>query len=132
MNLNQVTVPSRDIDQSKAFYQGIGLILIVNSPHYLRFECPQGNSTFSVSFNESIAIANNQGVTVYFEFAEGELDNKVKQLREAGYKFDSLPQDQRYLWREASLTDPAGNRLILYHAGSNRKSPPWRVDTSDS
>jgi len=32
-----------------------------------------------------------------------------------------------WLWREARLEDPAGNVVCLYHAGSNRLDPPWRV-----
>jgi catechol 2,3-dioxygenase-like lactoylglutathione lyase family enzyme len=42
MRLNQVTVPARDIEQSVAFYQTLGLRLIVKSPHYARFELPDG------------------------------------------------------------------------------------------
>ena len=41
--------------------------------------------------------------------------------------FDSGPEDQTWLWREAWLRDPDGNRLCLYHAGNNRRFPPWRV-----
>lgn len=128
MNLNQVTMCTHDIEKSKAFYQGMGFILIVDTPHYLRFECPEGDSTFSLSLVDSIDNANSKGVTVYFEFAEGELDTKVDELRQVGYQFDKLPQDERYLWREACLRDPSGNRLILFHAGVNRKNPPWRVN----
>ncbi|MEO1522796.1 MAG: hypothetical protein AAFU78_18740 [Cyanobacteria bacterium J06633_2] len=42
-------------------------------------------------------------------------------------EFDSEPTDQPWLWREAHLRDPDGNRLILYHAGEYRKNPPWRL-----
>jgi hydroxymethylpyrimidine/phosphomethylpyrimidine kinase len=35
--------------------------------------------------------------------------------------------DQRWLWREAYLRDPAGNVLCIYHAGTNRRFPPWRI-----
>lgn len=42
--------------------------------------------------------------------------------------FDQMPQDQRYLWREAKLRDPAGNRIVLFWGGDNRKHPPWRVE----
>ncbi|PWW40326.1 glyoxalase/bleomycin resistance protein/dioxygenase superfamily protein [Idiomarina loihiensis] len=127
MNLNQVTMPSHDIDAAKAFYQGMGFILIVDTPHYLRFECPIGDATFSVSRVDSLAAADSRGVVVYFEFGEGELDEKAAELSAAGYEFEHMPQDKRYLWREAVLTDPSGNKLILYFAGVNRKSPPWRV-----
>jgi len=45
--------------------------------------------------------------------------------------FDSAPTDQRWLWREARLGDPDGNRLCLYWAGKNRVDPPWRVGQGD-
>jgi catechol 2,3-dioxygenase-like lactoylglutathione lyase family enzyme len=49
MNLNQVTVPSLDLTKSIPFYKKLGLKLIVEAlPHYARFECPNGNSTFSI------------------------------------------------------------------------------------
>ena len=34
---------------------------------------------------------------------------------------------QRWLWKEASLNDPDGNKIIIYEAGKNRKNPPWRI-----
>ena len=49
MNLNQITVPSLDLTKSIPFYKKLGLKLIVESlPHYARFECPNGESTFSI------------------------------------------------------------------------------------
>jgi hypothetical protein len=53
---------------------------------------------------------------------------RVAELQERGIHFDEPPSDRRWLWREARLKDPAGNQLILYYAGVNRKNPPWRVD----
>ena len=35
--------------------------------------------------------------------------------------------DQRWLWREAYLRDPAGNVICIFHGGENRRNPPWRV-----
>ena len=40
MNLNQVTVEVSDIPRARAFYQRLGLELIVSSDHYARFLCP--------------------------------------------------------------------------------------------
>lgn len=125
MNLNQVTVASTDIAASKSFYTLLGLNLIVDAGHYLRFECPQGESTFSVQLSEGSI--DETKTKVYFETAE--LDKEVNRLVELGIKFDLLPKDQPWLWREAHLKDPAGNPLILYFAGSNRKSPPWKVNS---
>lgn len=48
MRLNQVMVSARDLDASVAFYRTLGLRLIVRSEDYARFECPDGESTFSL------------------------------------------------------------------------------------
>lgn len=126
MNLNQVTIPSHDLAASVRFYQAIGLRLIVDSvPRYARFECPVGDSTFSVHHVDG-AIAG-EGVSVYFECED--LDERVSELLGRGIVFDLEPTDQRWLWREAHLRDPDGNRVILYRAGANRKYPPWRLES---
>jgi hydroxymethylpyrimidine/phosphomethylpyrimidine kinase len=36
-----------------------------------------------------------------------------------------------WLWREARLRDPSGNEICLYHAGANRRFPPWRIKDQD-
>jgi len=124
MRLNQVTVPARDVERSIAFYQALGLRLIVQSPHYARFELPDGESTFSVHLTGDAAGAAN-GASVYFECDD--LDARVAALKAKGIVFDAEPTDQSWLWREAWLSDPAGVRLCLYKAGENRRYPPWRV-----
>jgi len=123
LNLNQVTVPALDIEASIKFYQKLGLILIVKAPHYARFECPAGDATFSISKTDTMP--TGKGIHVYFEIKE--LDIYVAKLQSEGILFLSLPNDKSWLWREAHLEDPSGNYLILYHAGSNRKNPPWRI-----
>ena len=52
----------------------------------------------------------------------------MRRLVTAGIRFESQPRDQPWLWREAYLRDPAGNLICLYHAGENRRNPPWRID----
>ncbi|MFD0863246.1 VOC family protein [Sungkyunkwania multivorans] len=124
MDLNQVTVPSTDVERAIHFYQTLGLKLIVKAlPHYARFECPNGDATFSVHQVESIA--EGEGVMVYFE--EEDLDDYVSELILKGINFDELPEDRSWLWREARLKDPDGNRLVIYWAGKHRKRPPWRI-----
>lgn len=124
MNLNQITVPSLDISKSIIFYKTLGLELIVEAlPHYARFTCPDGNSTFSVHLAEELA--NGDGVSIYFECDN--LDEIVTDLQTKGIPFDELPNDKSWLWREARLKDPDGNQLILYFAGENRLNPPWRI-----
>lgn len=125
MNLNQVTVPAIDLAASIAFYEALGLTLIVRADHYARFECPDGDATFSLSLRDTPLPADRDGVHVYFECDD--LDARVAALAQRGVRCDEGPVDQSWLWREAWLTDPAGNRICLYNAGKNRKQPPWRI-----
>ncbi|MCK8520362.1 VOC family protein [Aquimarina sp. D1M17] len=125
MNLNQVTVPSLNVEVSISFYEKLGLRLIVKAlPHYARFECVEGDGTFSVHLTEELP--KGDGVYVYFETSK--LDQEVERLQKEGVHFDLLPTDQTWLWREARLKDPDGNQVILYFAGDNRKNPPWRIE----
>ena len=124
MNLNQLTVPSKDLQRSLLFYKSLGLNLIVRAlPHYLRFECPEGEATFSIHLQEELPTGN--GIYIYFECFN--LNQKVSDLIKKGITFQELPTDKTWLWREARLKDPDGNQIILYHAGENRKNPPWRI-----
>jgi catechol 2,3-dioxygenase-like lactoylglutathione lyase family enzyme len=124
MNLNQVTIPVSNIEKSIGFYEMLGLRLIVKAlPHYARFECSEGDATFSLHLADKVPETN--GIWIYFEVKN--LDNLVKDLIEKGIVFDELPEDKPWLWREARLKDLDGNQLIIYFAGRNRKNPPWRI-----
>ena len=123
MDLNQVTLPTVDLAASIAFYKRLGLLQIVDSPHYARFECPNGTSTLSL--HAVGELPRGEGIVIYFECDD--LDERVAALTAGGVVFDSAPQDQSWLWREARLTDPDGNRLCLFRAGENRRNPPWRI-----
>lgn len=126
MNLNQVTVPSLDLEKSIPFYEQLGLKLIVKAmPHYARFECPDGGSSFSLL--QVSELPTGEGIYVYFECES--LDAKVEQLVSKGISFDEMPTDNPWLWREARLKDSDGNQVILYFAGENRLNPPWRIES---
>jgi hydroxymethylpyrimidine/phosphomethylpyrimidine kinase len=123
MNLNQVTVGAADYDESVRFYRMLGLRQIVDAPpRYARFECP-GGATFSIHVEDGPNTGSE--TVIYFETAN--LDDVVQQLSSNGVELRSMPQDQSWLWREARLLDPAGNRICLYWAGENRRFPPWRL-----
>ncbi len=125
MNLNQVTVPSVDVKKAIEFYEKLGLNVIVKAlPHYARFEVPEGRATFSIHQVENLPVGD--GIWIYFE--SDQLDDWVTALQQKGIHFDELPEDRPWLWREARLRDPDGNRIILFHAGENRLNPPWRVN----
>jgi catechol 2,3-dioxygenase-like lactoylglutathione lyase family enzyme len=123
MNLNQVTLPVRDLPEAVGFYKKMGFRQIVDSPHYARFESIEGDATFSLHLADARLCWH--GVVIYFETEQ--LDRRVQELVNQGFRFFELPTDKKWLWREARLKDPSGNEICLYWAGENRKNPPWRV-----
>jgi len=123
MELNQVTLPVKDMDVAVNFYLKLGFTQIVDTPHYTRFSCPDGNSTFSLSL-ESSEFENSS--VIYFEHEK--LDELCAGLTKKGFQFEQQPTEQRYLWKEAILKDPSGNKIKLYWAGENRLNPPWKVE----
>lgn len=125
MNLNQITIPSLDVEKATEFYKTLGLTLIVDAlPRYVRFECPDGDAILSIHKVDELLKGNS--ITIYFE--DKNLDTLVLSLKQKGITFISDPEDKAYLWREAHLHDPDGNHIILFYAGKNRKNPPWRVN----
>jgi hydroxymethylpyrimidine/phosphomethylpyrimidine kinase len=124
--LNQITLPATDYAASVAFYKQLGLTQIVDSPGaegiggYARFEAANG-VTLSIHVGDGAA----GGATAYLE--SGALDAWVAYLARRGVQFEQMPKDEEWGWREARLTDPAGNRLCLYQAGEYRRYPPWRI-----
>ncbi len=127
MNLNQVTLPVKNMEQSTDFYRRLGFLQIVDTPHYARFSCSDDGATFSLSLDEDLANNSGQsGAIIYFEHQQ--LDSWVKEIQQRGIELEQLPTDQSYLWREAVIFDPSGNKIKLYWAGENRLNPPWRVE----
>lgn len=127
MDLNQITLPCTNYDDSVRFYRLLGFRLIVDSPpRYARFETEHG-TTFSIHA-ENVS-GSPQDSVIYFEVED--VDATVDQLTGKGLQFESAPTDQEWLWREAYLRDPSGNRICIYHAGQNRRYPPWRVTETE-
>jgi catechol 2,3-dioxygenase-like lactoylglutathione lyase family enzyme len=124
LNLNQITIQVNDVERSISFYEKLGLRLIVKSlPKYARFECSEGETTFSLHQAENLKSEN----TCWIYFETNNLDKDVEALLQSGMQFEELPSDKPWLWREARLRDPGNNLVILYFAGDNRKNPPWRI-----
>ena len=118
MKLNQVTVAVADYAIAVDFYTRLGLRQIVDAPpRYARFETPSGE-TFSIH----LAAQVGSTTTVYFEVEDVEAFVAALDL-----PLLEAPVDQEWLWREARLADPSGNVICIYHAGENRRFPPWRI-----
>lgn len=125
MDLNQATIGTTDFDASVEFYRLIGLKLIVLAEGpYARFELPSGSSTLSIHHDPEHAPG---GTLLYFEVDD--VDAKCAELVSRGVTFDTQPTDEPWNWREARFRDPAGNPLCLFHAGQDRRFPPWRLES---
>lgn len=125
MDLNQVTISSLDVTKSTEFYTTLGLNIIVNAlPNYVRFECPKGDATFSIHSVDTLPDGNK--ITLYFEVDN--LSKTVSELKQKGITFNTDIMDQPWLWADVHLKDPNGHDIIIYHAGKNRKNPPWRIN----
>ncbi|MEO1712582.1 MAG: VOC family protein [Bacteroidota bacterium] len=125
MNINQITLPKLDLNQSILFYQILGLELIVRAEkRYARFLYPNGPATCSLHPVEKLPTGD--GTQMYFEYEH--LDQEVDRLEKASMAFILDPTDQPWLRREAHLQDPDGNYLNLFLAGEHRINPPWRLD----
>lgn len=126
MRLNHFTLPSTDVEASAGFYRRLGLTQIVASyPDYARFASPEGGVTLSLHRDEHAP----GRASIHFEVED--VDLAVAGLRDAGIEVECEPVDQPYLWREATLLDPDGNRVFVYHAGEMRLNPPWRLGGSE-
>lgn len=132
MNLNQVTIYSDKTIETVEFFELLGLKRIVDSlPRYARLECGDGGSTLSVNEVDQAALPGSKTeddrfgspsyIVLYFEC---DVDAEYERLRSLGIEFTQAPTDEPWLWRQAYLLDPNGNKICLYHAGENRLNPP--------
>lgn len=129
LRLNQVTLGAIDFAASVLFYQRLGLTLIVDSaPQYVRFEFPQFEdgsdpATLSLHGVKKGWTAPSEWPLIYFE-----VDDVTAFLRDTKTDPIDPPEMKTYLWEEADILDPSGNRIRVFKAGSARRFPPWRIE----
>lgn len=116
---------------SITFYEALGLTLIVDSaPNYVRFEFPSTEidepATLSLHQPRNGWVADTDQPLIYFEMDD--LDVFLESLIQHNITPLVPAQTQSYLWREADILDPSGNKIRLFQAGENRRFPPWRID----
>ena len=128
LRLNQITLAAKDMAASVVFYEKLGLKRIVDSaPRYVRFEFPddgQGTqATLSLHAAQTDFIAAPHAPLIYFEVDDVEAFLEEKSLTPL-----TTAEMKSYLWLEADIEDPSGNRIRLFTAGKNRRFPPWRIN----
>lgn len=127
MNLNQVTIYSKLPVETVEFFEKLGLTRIVDSlPRYARLECGDGGTTLSVNIDDNAVTTNN--IVLYFEC---DVEAEFERLTALGIEFIEPPTDRPWLWRQAYLLDPNGNKICLFSAGDNRRNPPWRINAAN-
>ena len=114
LRLNQVTLAAKDMAASVSFYEMLGLTLIVDSaPRYVRFEFPddgQGTqATLSLHAAETDFTPSPDAPLIYFE-----MDDIQAFLAEKDLTPLTTPEMKTYLWFEADIEDPSGNRTVSY------------------
>lgn len=127
LRLNQITLGARDTAASVAFYENLGLTLIVDSaPRYVRLEFPENEygerATLSLHGVDAGWKAPEDWPLIYFE-----VDDLTAFITEKNLTPLTPPEMKSYLWEEADILDPSGNKIRLLKAGDNRRFPPWRV-----
>ncbi len=123
MRLNHVTLPAEDYEASIAFFTALGLVQIVAAPpRYARFAVDAA-STLSI---EVMPGGRAGSAEIYLSCED--VDGACAAAVARGLTPDFAPRDEDYRWRRAGFTDPAGNRIFLFHAGKNQHYPPWRMD----
>jgi len=128
LRLNQVTLAAKNMAASVLFYEKLGLTRIVdNAPRYVRFEFPDDEhgtqATLSLHTAQKGFSPSPDAPLIYFE-----VDDVESFLSEKDLKPLTTPELKSYLWFEADIEDPSGNRIRLYTAGKNRRFPPWRIE----
>lgn len=91
MRLAPVTLDASSIPAAQAFYQNLGLRLIVDSPHNCRFQVGEAATTLSIPPSAG-PIAPSGAVGIVFDGA-AILDACVAKLQANGLA-DSAPEDQ--------------------------------------
>jgi len=129
LRLNQITLGAIDFAASVLFYERLGLTLIVDSaPRYARFEFPvledgHDPATLSLHGVEAGWTAPTDWPLIYFE-----VDDVTAFLEDKTLTPINPPEMKSYLWEEADILDPSGNRIRIYKAGNARRFPPWRIE----
>lgn len=122
LRLNHISIKVSNLERSIAFYEILGLRLIVCTGNpYARFECADGGTTFSLSEAEQDEVIPGD-TGLYFEV--GNVAATVAHLQARGLEFYTPVKEESWLWTEAWFRDPDGHQLCIYHAGKARRFPP--------
>ena len=123
-----MTLGAIDFAASVLFYQRLGLTLIVDSaPRYARFEFPplaEGGEPATLSLH---SVEDGWSPPADWPLIYFEVDDVAAFLTDVGIEPLSAPEMKSYMWEEADILDPSGNRIRVFKAGKKRRFPPWRV-----
>jgi catechol 2,3-dioxygenase-like lactoylglutathione lyase family enzyme len=124
MNFNHAMLMVSDLQKSLAFYtqlfgESARMVVAVDKvDHYARLAFASGNS-LSLHASEVKPAPQVSRNALYFDC---DVDAEYTRLQLMGITFTQTPKDQPWHWREAHLSDPDGNALVLFHdTAANRR-----------
>jgi hypothetical protein len=104
--IGHVLAQYRDLDQSAAFWSTVGLRPVERTEHVAIFELRGGTHLILVPG------APGDGVTdTDFDLMVDDLDDEHGRLTRSGLEPSAIDRNENHRW--FSLTDPAGNRVIV-------------------
>lgn len=116
---DHITIPSKDLKKSIAFYTALDMRLIeLEKNHHAHFENKEHQVIFTVYYNER---QPDYEVTVYFE-----VENIKKYVVRFRKKNPIFNPHQSWGGSTVHLKDPDANTVILYTLHTEDAIPPWK------
>lgn len=122
IEFSHITVPSRNLEASIAFYKMLGMHLVEHEVnHHAHFESKEHKAIFTIYYNN---LKPDDEVKVYFEVDD--LENVELRFRESVIDTEKIPSN--WQGKELHLKDPDGNRVVLYKKFTAAVVPPWQQE----
>jgi len=125
IEFEHITVPSKGLEASIAFYTALGLTLIDLEPeHHAHFESKEHQVIFTAYYNTK---RPDYAVKVYLEVDD--VERLEIRFRES---VTATTQLKNWHGKELELNDPDGNTVIVYQKLTPQSTPPWQTQKDES
>jgi catechol 2,3-dioxygenase-like lactoylglutathione lyase family enzyme len=99
-----------DVARSRAFYESLGLEVVLDEGEYLRFG---GSGDFTIGMEQGDP-ARIGGGGIEIDLLVGDVDERYRELSSAGVRFSRGPVAMPWGARHAFLEDPDGYPLSIF------------------
>ncbi|HTE22132.1 MAG TPA: VOC family protein [Candidatus Limnocylindria bacterium] len=109
-SITHVFMQVLDLQRSKAFYESLGLKIVMDEPKYVRLACENG---FYIGMEQRDATEIG-GSGIELNIQVDDIDKLYEALSSKDVAFEQKPTDMPWGARHAFLKDPNGYRVGLY------------------